>query len=327
MSAEPRSDVFLSVAVVIDEGTVDVTGLLRALSDGVAGRYRNYEIVVVDDHLDAEVVGGLRELLHRLPCLRVLRLSRRAAVDTAVFAGLEASIGDVVVTMALTYDAVADVLAVAERIVRGADVVQGLSREPLAGGLATRLGRSAFYAYNRRFLHVDIPTRATYLLGLSRRAVNSLGSARRSQRYVRHLVRHIGYGVEPYEYSMSNATVQRSVARSRGLTAVEMISSYSTHPLRVVALLGVVGALGNLLYAAYVIVVTLIDRQVSEGWPTISLQLSAMFFLISVILAVQAEYVGRILSESRREPLYFVVEEIESDALLAEAGRRNVTHA
>lgn len=320
----PQEDVFVSVVVLIDEGVPDVAERVEAIAEAVSVRYRNHELVLVDNGLPPAVVVDLRELLARVPCLRVLRLARRSSADTAVFAGLDVAIGDYVVITALAYDSPSAVVDVAELLRSGHDVVQGQHNGPLGGGLATRVGRRAFYWYNRRFLEVDIPSRSTYLTGLSRRAVNAVGASSRTHRYLRHLVRYVGYRVERYRYEVRDVRMRRDRTRPKWADAIEMISSYSTHPLRVVTLLGLAAGALSLVYAGYVVVVTFTQERVAAGWPTTSLELSLMFFVVTVILAVQAEYIGRILSESRREAGYFIVEEMESDTLIAEMERRNV---
>ncbi|WP_344460825.1 glycosyltransferase [Amnibacterium kyonggiense] len=312
---------------IIDEGMLDPAARLRELGRAVMTRYRNYEIVVVDNGLSVDTMIALRDLLAEEPCFRVLRLARRSSIDTAVFAGLEAAIGDFVVISAIAYDRQEHVLDVLDLLRDGHDVVQGESRGPLGGGPFARAGRRTFYWYNRRFLDVDIPARSTYLTGLTRSAANSLGAARRTHRYLRHLIRYIGYRVTSYRYDLDNPQARRIKPRPRLTDAIEMVSSYSTHPLRVVTLVGVVAGLLNLLYALYVIVVTLVSTHVTQGWPTTSLQLSAMFFIICTVLAVQAEYIGRILSESRREPGYVITEELESETLITERERLNVAAA
>lgn len=324
---EPRADVFVSVVTILDDGVEDPAGRIRSMSAAIAARYRNYEVVIIDNQLSSETLMMIRQLLPTVPCLRILRLSRRSTVDAAVFAGLEASIGDYIVVTALAYDPESAVLDVIEMLRSGSDVVEGLSDGPLGGGIVTQIGRRAFYWYNRRFLNVDIPARSTYLTGLTRTAANSLGAAGRTHRYLHHLIRYVGFHVETHRYSLLNANARRVSSRPKGWDAVEMVSSYSTHPLRVVTLIGVIAAMLNLLYALYVIVVTLVLAHVAQGWPTTSLQLSIMFFIICLILAVQAEYMGRILSESRRESGYFITEELESETVIADTERRNVARA
>jgi glycosyltransferase involved in cell wall biosynthesis len=317
-----REDTFVTVVAVVDEHTTAVVDLTRDAQTLLNSRYANYELVLVDNGLTSEQLIGLVDQLHVLPCIRIIRLSRRYSADTAIFAGLEAAIGDYVVVMTLGVDPVSAVPEVVTLNAAGHDIVQGLSTQRPVGGALTRFGRSMFYRYNRSRLGIDIPVDATNLVGLTRRAVNSLTNVSRNHRYLRHLIRHIGFRVVDYRYAPDTAMLQRS-----GLVreAVEMISSYSTHPLRMVTIAGVLAAGVNLLYAVYVVAVNIFSPSVERGWTTTSLQLSLMFIIISVILAVQSEYIGRILTESRREPSYFVTEELESDTLLSDLGRRNVS--
>jgi hypothetical protein len=73
--------------------------------------------------------------------------------------------------------------------------------------------------------------------------------------------------------------------------------------------------------------VLLLKRQVVEGWTTLSLQISFMFFLVFVILAVLAEYTGRTLQESQGEPMYHALEIKDSVVPIARSERLNVVDA
>jgi hypothetical protein len=322
-----RADIFVSVVAVLDSSTTDVSKFVEDLDGETSARYSNYELILVDNGIQPAELVGLREILAALPCIRVLRLSRRFTADSALFAGLESAIGDYVVILNPTYDPVETIAHVVNQLRDGgADIVQGMSSVPLGGTWRAMLGRRAFYWYNRRFLGVDIPLRATSLIGLTRRAVNTLTATSRSHRYLRHLIRHVGYRISDFTYLPRLGPTYRRAVKSGYSEAVEMISSYSTHPLRVVTLLGAFAALGNLLYVGYVVVIGLILGGAVQGWTTTSLQLSLMFFTIGLVLAVQSEYIGRILTETRREPSYVIMEELESETLIADLERRNVSN-
>lgn len=330
MDREPApaevAEIFVSVVAVVGPSSCDIADHVRKLDEDVRVRYSNYEIVVVDNGMVAGELVLLREMLAEVACVRVLRLSRKFSGDGAIFAGLEAAIGDYLVVIDFEHDPI-DVVAKVVDILRtaGPDIVQGISQVPIGGSWSSSMGRRLFYWYNRRYLGVEIPGRATHLTGLTRRAVNSLTATARSHRYLRHLIRHVGYRVADFEYLPRLGSTRERAVRSGALEAIEMISSYSTHPLRVVTLLGALAALFNLFYAAYVLSYTLFIGGVMAGWTTTSLQLSLMFFIISVVLAVQSEYLGRILTETRREPSYVIMEELESETLISDLQRRNVT--
>jgi hypothetical protein len=322
-----REDIFVSVVAILDATTLGVESFVRSLDEEVGRRYANYEVLLVENGISDIELIDLRSILTQLPCIRVLRLSRRFTMDNAVFAGLEAAIGDYLVVLNPTHDP-ASAIAKVVRLLRnnGVDIVQGLSTVPLGGTWLGGLTRRCFYWYNRKFLDVDIPSRATQLTGLTRRAVNTLTASTRSQRYLRHLVRHVGYQISDLHYLPVEGPSRKRTVRSDYVEAVEMISSYSTHPLRVVTMLGAVAAFFNLLYAVYVLGISVLVGGVVEGWTTTSLQLSLMFFTIGIVLAIQSEYIGRILAETRNEPSYIIMEEIESETLIADLERRNVSN-
>ena len=321
----PRADIFVSVVGVIDQTTTEAARFVIETHRVLAQRYSNYELIVVDNAAAPAELTAVRSLLDTIDCIRVLRLSKRFATDTAIFAGLEAAIGDFVVVLTPGMDPASSIPEIVALNSGGADIVQGISRVPLGRNAFDRAGRKLFYAYNRRSLGIDIPNQSTNLTGLSRRAVNSLTNSARSHRYLRHLIRHVGFAVVDLEYDPDLHVVRERSLLGGTLEAVEMVSSYSTHPLRVITVVGVVAGILNFAYAIYVLVVNLLRANVAEGWSSTSLQLSAMFFIICIILAVQAEYVGRILAETRREPPYYVIESLESETLIAELDRRNVT--
>jgi glycosyltransferase involved in cell wall biosynthesis len=324
-SDQARADVFVSIVAVVDAATDGIAGTVTNLYREVSTRYENYEIILVDNGLRPAELIALREALRQLACIRVLRLTRRFPIDSAIFAGLEAAIGDYIVVMSPGNDPLENIARIIQLNQDGSDIVQGVSSAPIGGSWVSRIGRNVFYWYNRRYLRVDIPTRATLSFGFTRRAVNTLTATARSHRYLRHLVRHVGYQIAEFTYEPEKGTVRQRTMKSGYIEAVEMISSYSTHPLRAITVLGALTALFNLIYAVYVIVIRLAVADVVQGWTTTSLQLSLMFFVICTVLAVQSEYIGRILTETRREPSYVIMEELESETLIADLHRRNVS--
>jgi len=79
------------------------------------------------------------------------------------------------------------------------------------------------------------------------------------------------------------------------------------------------------VYAVYVVVVNLSNREIERGWTTQSLQSSAMFFILFIILAALSEYIGKILVETQQEPPYHIMQELSSTISVADETRVNVT--
>lgn len=133
--------------------------------------------------------------------------------------------------------------------------------------------------------------------------------------------KHKTFAYEPH----ANPHTDRKL-RTGLLEALEIVTSYSAHPLRMMTWLGVLAGGVNLLYAVYVVFVKLFKDSVAQGWTTLSLQISVMFFFLFAILVILSEYVGRILTESRKEQPYHIMEEFTSTVAVADEARRNITY-
>lgn len=324
-AAPTASDIFVSAVVPADHFASDVAGYIQKLSDILAKNYTNYEMLVIDNGLTAEQMQDLVALLDTVACLRIVRLSRRHQHDAAIFSGLEGSIGDYVCVMNPVLDPPKVIIDMIATNRSGIDIVQGVSTVPVDGKVLARWGRGLFYWYSRKFLDIAIPLNATYLVSFNRRAVNALTNTNRSQRYVRQLSRHIGFKLDTFEYKPLQHPSADKTLRSGMMEGLEIITSVSAHPIRFITWVGVLAAVANLIYAFYVVGLRLFSSHIAEGWTTLSLQASFMFFILFIILAVLAEYVGRILAESRQEPPYHIMEELNSTVAVADATRRNVT--
>ncbi len=93
---------------------------------------------------------------------------------------------------------------------------------------------------------------------------------------------------------------------------MRLLVSTTRAPMRLVTSLSLFGAVANLVYSVYVVVVGFLKTDVAPGWISLSLQQSGMFFLISLVLLVLGEYILHMVSLSNEGPLYHVGQEFTS---------------
>lgn len=317
-------DIFVSAVIVAKVETDGLLKYVRDLSKMFTKHYTNYEIIVVDNGVAEKEVSALTAKLIKLPCIRIIRLAQNFKHDTALFAGLEVSIGDFVCTLDPSIDPI-DMIPALVRTNQKNDVVQGVSAVPIGGSKVGQLGRKMFYWYNRHYIGIDIPLNATYFASYSRRAINSISQSTRSQKHIRHLARRVGYAYEIVPYTPLKNLDTHKKLKTGLIEALEIAISYSTHPLRFVTWLGFGAGVLNVIYAVYVLLVNIFSENVVEGWTTTSLQLSFMFFLLFIAIVILSEYIGRILTESYKDPHYYVTDELTSTVALSDTNKRNVT--
>ncbi len=320
------SDLFVSVVAPLRNAADTVVPFAEETLEVLRGSYANYELVLVDDGSTDATVERVAELLGCNPCVRLLRLSKEFGTEVAISAGLDSVIGDFTVVMLPETDPPQLIPGLVTRARAGHGVLFGVCHDRGAQPSAYRFATRLFYWLATRVLRLPLTPDATYFRVLSRQAVNAITASRNSQRFLRLESASVGYGAVPFEY----APVRRRAGhRAMGLgealeTALALVTSATSHPLRLMSWLALGSAVLNLLYAGYVMALYVSGRRLQEGWVTLSLQSAGMFFLVCVILAMLCEYTGRILEETRKRPLYHLLEERNSSVMIADATRRNV---
>ncbi len=317
-------DTFISAVVVTDRYTHGAHPRIIRIANLLKENYANYEVIVVDNGLGNSELGKVKKILPTVPCIRIIRLAKNESIDTAIYAGVEEAIGDHV---CILYNN--DPEASIPKFViqnQDEDIVFGVAKNLKRHTVFELVGAKLFYWYNRRYMGIDIPAGTTYYMCLNRGAANALTRSNRNVRHIRHLAKLVGFSSTNLPYNLPEGVIYtKSNRRDLVLKAFDMLSSYSSHPLRVLSYLGFFAGLLNLFYAAYVVIVNLSNNDVAKGWTTLSLQASAMFFILFMILAVLSEYIGKLLVDSRDEPAYYIMQELSSTISLADETRRNVT--
>lgn len=321
-----KADILVSVVAIVRDNAAVLTAFVEDASEVLKSHYTNYELLLIDNGSVDETENVVRRLLDRLPCLRYLRLTRPAEDETAVMAGLDAAIGDYVVTLDPDLDPPAELVPMVEMCRSGTDLVLGVDRHPPRPGLVYTALRKVFLALAHRLTRIELLTGTTGLRAISRQGVNALVKVRLQRRYFAVVVADVGLkrAAHPYDRApRSRRWPIQSLPRAVRI-GLSVLLHNSITPLRVASGLGLAGSLVSLLYSMYAIIVYLFKPDVMPGWTTLSLAMSGLFALAFLMLALMGEYLGRLLEESTDRPLYHVRDELSSAVMLADLTRPNV---
>jgi dolichol-phosphate mannosyltransferase len=320
------SDTYISIVAPLHNAGHYVAPFVREMHALLSAEYNYFEIVLVDDASTDDTIERLQPLLAELVGLRLIRLSRRMGMEIAITAGLEAAIGDFVGVMDPNFDPPAVMIDMLGRARDGIDVLQGTAVVSARAGLAYCFARRTFYSLAQGLLKLELLPGATALRVMSRQAVNAMTKHRSRQRYFALLAADVGFirAVHPYQ------TISRSGA-GRAMTwleatrlALSIIVHSSIRPLRMVSAVAVLGSLAILGYILYVVYIFLTKDDVLPGWTTLSLEVSGLFFLLFVMIALIGEYLGRLIDETTDRPLYHLRSEQASSVMLLDPSRLNV---
>lgn len=321
-----ESDCFVSVvAPLFNDGAIvesfvdDVLGVLAA-------HYANYELVLIDDGSEDDLRQRVERLMRSRPCIRLIRLSRHFGEEIAITAGLDSVIGDFVVVMMPDTDPPALIPTLIAQARGGVEILLGTHKTRRRESLCLKVGSRLFHWYCRAVLRIQLLRGGTAFRVLHRRAVTALTRIRDRHRYLRFMSVQIGYTTQSFVYEPLNRGAR---PRARRLVdavdmAMNVIMNTTRHPLRCVSWLGICASVANVIYALYVAYSLVLGDDLEPGWASLCLQNASMFFFVFLILTVLSEYIGYLSLETRQRPLYHILDESHSDAILPQAVCRNV---
>lgn len=319
-------DVFVTVVIPTYNSMATIGLFLDDLTRVLSAHYHDYEILVVDDDSTDETTTIISQLFESIRGVRLVELSRHMGREIVITAGLEASIGDVVVIACPETDPPDEIPAMVGSALAGSDIVAGVTDKSRRYGFLHRILRRLFYRIAKFALSIELNDRATDFRVLSRRVVNAIVDTRQKTRYYSVLLHEIGFSMTTHEFTEREAPSPRLTRNllSEIRDGFSFIFANSMLPARMISVCALVGSGLSASYALYAIVVNLVLDNVVEGWTTTSLVLSGLFFLNFLVLAFFSEYLSRLLIESTDRPLYYVRAERHSVAMLSEGSKQNV---
>ncbi len=325
----PSHDLFISVVASISNDGKVIRAFIEETIEVLSHHYNHYEVILVDDGSTDDSYQKMLELLNIHQGIRVTRLSRRFGEGVALSAGLDSAIGDFVVMLNPDTDPPALIPEMVERCRAGTGIVAGVRTQRGREPLWSRIGSGIFYWYARTVLRLNIPENFSRFHVLSRQVVNAISQVRDQHRYIALISNYVGYSQSEYPYQPINRSGKKQFRKFRESIdlALDIVISNSTHPLRMVTIIGLVASILNLCYVLYIVLIYIFKEKVMEGWATTNFQSAVMFFLVFTILTVLSEYVGRILNEVRRRPLYYVLEEKQSSVMFPTTARNVVAYS
>jgi len=266
-----------------------------------------YEIIYVDDG-SRDATPSILAAIHAAdPNVTVIELSRNFGHQPAVTAGLEAARGEVVVIMdADLQDPPEIIQEMLDQWAQGYEVVYGV-RASRDGESGFKLWTAkAYYRLINALSDVEIPLDSGDFRLLDRKAVEAMKCMPERHRLLRGMCSWIGFrqiGV-PYARAPRVAGATKYPMRKMLRLALDGIVSFSTVPLRVLALIGAASAALALLGIIYALVVRLFTHAWVAGWTISFIGLLFLGGLQMISIGIVGEYVGRIYTEAKHRPLY-----------------------
>jgi glycosyltransferase involved in cell wall biosynthesis len=173
-----------------------------------------------------------------------------------------------------------------------------------------RFGVKTFYAIINWGARQKIPEDAGDFRLLSPRAVAALRRLPERNRFFKGLASWIGFRQIRVDYEPAERAHGRTSWNLYGLIglSIEGLTSFSVAPLRLASLLGLLLAASALVFGLSMLVEAFFYGVAVPGYPSVIIGVMVIGGVQLVMIGVLGEYIGKILSELKARPVYFVAE-------------------
>jgi glycosyltransferase involved in cell wall biosynthesis len=310
----------LSIVIPLYNERDNLAPLNQELERVLGGLNRSYEVIFVDDGSDDGGAEVLREIKSRDPHVRVIRLARNSGQTAALACGLEHAIGNVVIAIdADGENDPADIPGLLAPIdADRCDLVSGWRTARWKDAPLTRrvpsIAANALISWLTGIqLHDHGCTLKAYrgdlahrlkLYGEMHRFVPVIAAEQGAR------IAEVEVNFRPRRAGRSKYGPGRAIRTILDLMTVRFLSGYSTRPIQIFGLLGVVmGAIGAVWMSILVFEKLVLGRSLGNRPALLLAVLLVMVGVQLVSLGLIGELLARTYHESQGKPIYVIKEE------------------
>lgn len=270
------------------------------------------KIVFVNDGSKDNTKNILKQ--HKTNNTVIISLSTNKGHQNALWAGLEYSKDKCDCVISIDCDLQDDINLInsfVEKFMEGYEIVYGVRNDRTSDTLFKR--QSANFFYNiMSFLGTKIvKNHADYRL-ISNNVLNKLMLFDENNLFLRGIIPTIGFKSCNLFYKRNERFAGNSKYPFFKMLsfAINGITSFSIQPLRILTFLGIVLCVFSIIFGIYALIANLLGKTI-PGWTSIVIPIYLLGGVQMLGLGVLGEYIGKIYSEVKNRPKYFIEDIIE----------------
>ena len=271
------------------------------------------EVLFIDDGSRDNTAAEVKKLREADPRVRLISFSRNFGKEAGIYAGLEKSRGDYAVLMDVDLQDPPSLLPeMYSYVEQGYDSVAtrrvNCKGEPPIRSLFARM----FYRLMKRISRTEIMDGARDYRLMTRQMVDAILQMQEYNRFTKGIYGWVGFKTKWIEYE--------NVERAKGETkwnfwklliySLEGITAFSTVPLSIASVMGVLFCVLAFALILFIIVRTSIFGDPVSGWPSLVCIISLVSGVQLFCMGIIGQYLAKTYLEVKRRPIYIVKEEL-----------------
>ena len=291
----------------------NIANTAKVLADLLEKENIDYELVFVSDGSKDRTYEEILKAAEANPKVKGAKFSRNFGKEACIFAGLKLTTGDAVIVMDCDLQHPPQVIPQMWKLWQeGYEVVEGVKTSRGKESLAHKMSAGLFYKVMSSLIKMDMNASSDYKL-LDRKVVDVLLELLERNTFFRALTFWAGFNTTTVEYEVQErlyGTTKWSVV-SLMKYAINNATSFSTLPLQMVTVLGIVSIFFSMILAVQTLVRYLMGNSV-EGFTTVILLILIIGGFIMLSLGVIGHYIARIYEEVKGRPKYIISDVTEN---------------
>lgn len=297
----------LSVVLPAYNEEMNIANTAKTLSDLFEQEEIEYELVFISDGSSDHTFQEILKAAEENPRIRGAEFSRNFGKEAGIFAGLELTSGDAVVVMDCDLQHPPEVIPQMWKLWQeGAEIVEGMKSKRGKESIFYKMSAGLFYKIMSSLIKMDMSASSDFKL-LDRKVVNVLLQLPERNTFFRALTFWAGFETKTVEYEVQERRFGTSKWSFLSLMkyAIANATSFSTLPLQVVTVLGVIAIAFSGILALQTLVRYLCGNSV-EGFTTVILLILIIGGFIMLSLGIIGHYIARIYEEVKGRPKYII---------------------
>ena len=307
----------LSIVIPLLDEAPNLAQLYEELTETLGRAGRSYELLFIDDGSTDETFEILAGFQATDPRVRIIRFRRNFGQTAAFSAGFAHARGRFIVTLDgdLQNDP-HDIPTLIDRLEQGYDIACGwrrIRRDPL---LTRRVPSAMANWLISRATGVRLHDYGCSLKAFRAEVVKPLKLYGEMHRFIPAIASEMGVRLtevvvhhRPRQHGRSKYGLSRTVRVILDLATVKFLLSYSTRPLQIFGLIGLLMATGGALITGWLAYIRLVGHVAIGGRPLLLFGILLIFTGVQLVtLGLLAELQARTYHESQDKPTYAIRE-------------------
>ena len=285
----------------------NIANTARVLGELLEKEQIDYELIFVSDGSKDATYSEILKVAATNPRIKGAEFSRNFGKEASIFAGLSLALGDAVIVMDCDLQHPPQVIPQMWKLWQeGYEVVEGIKLSRGKESLAHKLSAGLFYKIMSSLNKMDMNASSDYKL-LDRKVVDVLLELPEKNTFFRALTFWAGFKTTTVEYEVQERAYGQSKWSLLSLMkyAITNATSFSTLPLQLVTLMGMISILFSIILAIQTMIKYLSGTAV-EGFTTVILLVLIIGGFIMLSLGIIGHYIARIYEEVKGRPRYII---------------------